>query len=137
MRSSTLKGFCFFWHLAQTPPPLRSTDTGSLWSRVSSAVFIRMARRLSDTCPFFTALISCGGNSREHGTRRVGQDWERLTCHSEASWFPRAEIIICRTMRKPAAWQRKALELISASLRLRPAPWLVFVNAERGATVLM
>lgn len=47
---------------AQTPPPLRSTVTGPLSSRVSSADFIRMARRLSDTWPFFTALISCTGN---------------------------------------------------------------------------
>ena len=51
----------------QTPPPLRSTVTGPLLSSVSSADFSRMARRLSDTCPFFTALISCTG----HNTRRV------------------------------------------------------------------
>lgn len=108
-----------FWHPTQTPPPLRSTDTGSLWSRVSSAVFIRMARRLSDTCPFFTALISCGGNRREQSTWRVGQRRERLTCQSEAGRFPRAEIIICRTRRKPPAWQWKALELTSLSLRGR------------------
>lgn len=47
---------------AQTPPPLRSTVTGPLLSSVSSAAFSRMARRLSDTCPFFTALISYTGN---------------------------------------------------------------------------
>lgn len=121
---TTFKGwgfFGFFWHPTQTPPPLRSTDTGSLWSRVSSAVFIRMARRLSDTCPFFTALISCGGNSREQSTWRVGQRRERLTCQSEAGRFPRAEI--CRTRRKPPAWQWKALELTSTSLSLRGRRW--------------
>lgn len=51
--------------LAHTPPPLRSTVTGPLLSRVSSAVFIRMARRLSDTCPFFTAHISCRGKQEK------------------------------------------------------------------------
>lgn len=55
---------------AQTPPPLRSTDTGARLSSVSSADFSRMASRLSDTWPFFTALISCTG----HTTHSVYSD---------------------------------------------------------------
>ena len=66
------------WHpwktpRAQTPPPLRSTVTGPRSSRVSSADFIRMARRLSDTWPFFTALISCTGNRAECQITRPGR----------------------------------------------------------------
>lgn len=63
----------------QTPPPLRSTVTGPLLSSVSSADFSRMARRLSDTCPFFTALISCKGN-------RTDADWaEGSVCRDRPS----------------------------------------------------
>lgn len=63
---------------AQTPPPLRSTVTGPLLSRVSSADFSRMARRLSDTCPFFTALISYTGSGREHNKHFCQQTELRL-----------------------------------------------------------
>lgn len=60
----------FIFHV-QTPPPLRSTVTGPLISRVSSAVFNRMARRLLDTCPFFTALISCRDSREESQYKRT------------------------------------------------------------------
>jgi len=68
----------------QTPPPLRSTVTGPRLSSVSSAVFISMASRLSDTWPFFTALISCththththrGSLSREVKGRGPATPW--------------------------------------------------------------
>lgn len=66
---------------AQTPPPLRSTDTGARLSRLSSADFRRMASRLSDTWPFFTALISCTGQHNTQSARRLPRQQGPHTPH--------------------------------------------------------
>lgn len=66
----------------QTPPPLRSTATGSLLSRVSSAALSRTARRLTPTFPFFTALMSCRGDGRE---KHVQEGKQRRKTHRSPS----------------------------------------------------
>lgn len=64
---------CGFTAQTHNPPQLRSTGMGTLLSRFSSAVFIRIASRLPDTLPFWIALISL---KRKHATDLGG----RLAC---------------------------------------------------------
>lgn len=49
-----------------SPPPLRSTGITTLWPKFSSAVFMRTASRLPDTCPFWMALMSWKKQHGEH-----------------------------------------------------------------------
>lgn len=64
---------CGFPGQTHNPPQLRSTGIGTLRSKFSSAVFIRMASRLPDTLPFWTALISFKRKRRRTLSKQPGQ----------------------------------------------------------------
>lgn len=72
---------------AQTPPPLRSTDTGARLSSVSSADLSRMASRLSDTWPFFTALISCTGHTTHSVYSDSHHDDRKHNPTTQGAWY--------------------------------------------------
>lgn len=61
---------CGFIGQTHNPPQLRSTGIGTLRSKFSSAVFMRMASRLPDTLPVWTALISCKRREGTHSAAR-------------------------------------------------------------------